>query len=56
MPVPKGYVEAVWVGGYAAEVAGQGLVNPGETAVVPAGEAEASSNWESVTSKKKADD
>lgn len=49
MSAPAGYVEALWVGSYEAEVPGGAILTPGvSTLVIPEGEAIESDNWRVV--------
>lgn len=45
-------VQARWKCGYPVEMPGQGIVAPGAVALVTAGEAESSDNWERVEAPK----
>lgn len=41
-------VQARWLCGYPVEVQGQGIIEPGGLAMIPAAEAEHSDHWEGV--------
>lgn len=46
-----GLIKATWTCGYSVQLPDGTVVNPGDTALIPAGEAQESGNWKPVRPK-----